>query len=146
MVGRGNAGLTLYAFLHGNRTVRRPARVPRVPKPPEPLGPRWAGDGCMTPRSDRKLVTSVGSINQPQSYSTVLSGTPRRAPRWKLLPPSCPRYRSRRYAVNNSPKMWFGTRIAVGKNAATAILCLVNHSVEYVRKILTLFASEKARG
>lgn len=43
MVGRGNAGLTLYAFLYGNRTVRRPARVPRVPKPPEPLGPRWAG-------------------------------------------------------------------------------------------------------
>lgn len=38
-----------------------------------------AGDGRVTPRPDRKLVTPVGSINQPQSYS-VLSGTPRRAP------------------------------------------------------------------
>nr|XP_012231105.1 PREDICTED: uncharacterized protein LOC105677226 isoform X1 [Linepithema humile] len=51
-------------------------------------------DGRVTPWSDRKLVMPVGSINQPQSYFTVLSGTPRRAPLWKLLPPSSSRYRA----------------------------------------------------
>ncbi|XP_011634135.1 uncharacterized protein LOC105425186 [Pogonomyrmex barbatus] len=37
---------------------------------------QWTRDAA----SDRKLVTPVGSINQPQSYSTMLSRTPRRAP------------------------------------------------------------------
>ncbi|XP_039311653.1 uncharacterized protein LOC120359156 [Solenopsis invicta] len=76
----------------GQRIGKQGGRVPRASAVPLIIG----GDERVTPRSDRKLVTPVGSINQPQSYSAVLSGTPRRAPRWKLLPPSCPRYRSRR--------------------------------------------------
>lgn len=43
-------------------------------------------------RSERKLVTPVGSINQPQSYSC--RGTPRGAASRKLLPPSYKRHRS----------------------------------------------------
>jgi len=41
--------------------------------------------------------------------------------------------------MDSSPKMRFGTRLAVARNAAAAILHLVNHSGEYVGKMLTLF-------
>lgn len=40
--------------------------------------------------------------------------------------------------------MWFGTRLAVAKNAAAAILRFVNHSGEHAEDMLTLFASENA--
>ncbi|TGZ46112.1 hypothetical protein DBV15_08173 [Temnothorax longispinosus] len=271
----------------GQRRIgKQGGRVPRASAVPLIIGTRR--DGRVTPRPDRKLVTPVGSINQPQSYS-VLSGTPRKAPRWKLLPPSCPRYPLRRYipyfipkevprqnershatlptlfnghynmtyrrrdamgfceytayirlliladrrekqayttecvastqkgenleksssdidnpasaddgekdkdydnrgvserwitdfcredtdvmisnsspyhqhqqerfakkiketdnlryAVDSSPKMWFGTRLAVARNAAAAILRLVNHSGEHAGEMLTLFTSESA--